>query len=185
MTFTNNLNHAGSNFECQGIMTSYTLLSGNLTGCILGANCLSKLFDGLSWIKCSVGEFIYEKSNQIKWSGRSRKINHIININRQEILGMSGAGLFFFSSPYRSVVNYPVAKNCKIDLLLPPLKADTFNDLLFMFHKAWYRVENFNKVLLRLQNISRMIPCWQSVERNYLSIPKLQRLHRWSLGMDK
>ena len=160
MSYTNNLNHAGSNFECQGLMTSYTLLSGNLTGCILGANCLSKLFDGLSWIKCSVGEFIRE----IKPDQMIRKVKEDQPYNQYqptEYIRHIWCRSVFFWSPCSSVVNYPVAKNCKIDLLLHTLKADTFNELLFMFHKTWYRVENFNKVLLRLQNISRMIPCWQ------------------------
>ena len=41
---------------------------------------------------------------------------------------------------------------------------------------TWF---NFNH---RMDKLSHNL---QSVGWNYLSIPKLQRLHRWSLGMDK
>ena len=34
-------------------------------------------------------------------------------------------------------------------------------------------------------SMDKWLHAQKSVGRKYLSIPKLQRLHRWSLGMDK
>ena len=34
-------------------------------------------------------------------------------------------------------------------------------------------------------SMDKLLHAQKSVGWNYLSIPKLQRLHRWSLGMDK
>ena len=41
---------------------------------------------------------------------------------------------------------------------------------------TWF---NFNP------SMDKLLRAMKSVGWNYLSIPKLQRLHRWSLGMDK
>ena len=34
-------------------------------------------------------------------------------------------------------------------------------------------------------SLDKQSPAQETVEWNYLSIPKLQRIHRWSLGIDR
>ena len=64
--------------------------------------------------------------------------------------------------------NYVLSSLCCVSLWLGTCRSYTFNWHVLPLIPAW---------------ISNLVP--NSVRRNYLSIPKLQRLHRWSLGMDK
>ena len=68
--------------------------------------------------------------------------------------------------------------------IVDPIDFTYFCDVLFVvliFYQwplllTWF---NFNP------SMDKQLHAQNSVWWNYLSIPKLQRLHRWSLGMDK
>ena len=85
---------------------------------------------------------------------------------------------------------------------------EVFDELLYIWHQTRYISEQQSRSPLMWHNSSwfterfgnqgpllligfnfdpsmdKLLHAWQNVRWNYLSIPKLQRLYRWSLGMD-